>query len=135
MDGADRCGNPRKEYLMTSLDLVKPWRLLATILPLLYGGLLLLGLPHTTNWLLLTCGVVLIAIIVAAWSEYPMLAMWPAFVGLFLISACVCALIEDVVDYAFVPFTDSDSEIVIAILVGVAFITWGSQTTKKMMAY
>ena len=120
---------------MTSLDLVKPWRLLAMIVPLLYGGLLLLGLPHTANWLLLTCGVVLIAIIVVAWLGYPMLAMWPAFAGLFLIGACVCALIEDVVNYAFVPFTDSDSEIVIAILVGVAFIAWGSETTKKMMAY
>ena len=120
---------------MTSLDLVKPWRLLATLLPLLYGGLLLLGLPYTTRWLLLTCGVVLIAIIVAAWLEYPMLAMWPAFAGLFLISACICALIEDVVDYAFVPFTDSDSEIAIAIVVGVAFITWGIQTTRKMMVY
>ena len=119
---------------MTTFDLVKPWRLLATLLPLLYGGLLL-GLAYTTNWLLLTCGVVLIAILFVARLEYPLLEMWPAFAGLFLIGACVCALIEDVADYAFVPFTDSDSEIAIAIVVGVAFITWGIQTTRKMMAY
>jgi uncharacterized membrane protein HdeD (DUF308 family) len=120
---------------MTTLDLVRPWRLLATVLPLLYGGLLLLGLPHTTRYLALTCGVLLIAIMVVARFEYRMLALWPAFAGLFLISACVCALIEDVVDYAFVPFTDSDSEIVLAMLVGFAFILWGMQTTKRVLAY
>jgi len=120
---------------MTSLDLVRPWRLLATLVPLLYGGLLLLGLPYTARYLALTCGVVLIAIVVVARLEYPMLALWPAFAGLFLIGACVCALIEDVVNYAFVPFTDSDSEIVLAILAGLAFIIWGIQTTKKVLAY
>jgi len=119
---------------MTLLDLVKPWRLLSTVPPLLYAGLLLLGLPNTIRYLVISGGVVLVALIVAAWLEYPLLALWPAFVGLFLISACVCALIEDVVDYAFVPFNDSDSEIAIAIVVGAAFITWGIQTTRKMMA-
>lgn len=120
---------------MTSLDLVKPWRLLVTIAPLLYGGLLLLGLPHTTRYLLLTCAVVLIAVMVTARLQYPMLAMWPAFAGLFLIGACCCALIENVVDYAFVPLTDSDAEIVLAILVGIGFVLWGVQTTRKMIAY
>jgi hypothetical protein len=127
--------NHPKESAMTTLDLLNPWRVLASIPPLFYGALLLLGLPYTTNYLLLCGGIVLIAVIVAVWLEYPLLALWPTFVGLFLVSACVCALFEDVVDYAFVPFTDSDSEIVLAILVGVAFITWGIQTTKKMIAY
>jgi uncharacterized membrane protein HdeD (DUF308 family) len=120
---------------MTTLDLVKPWRLLVSVPPLLYGALLILGLPQSRLWLLLVCGVLLMAVMIVVRLEYPMLAMWPAFVGLFLISASVCALIEDVIDYAFVPFTDSDSEIVLAILVGVAFITWGIQTTKEMTAY
>jgi len=120
---------------MTTLDLVKPWRLLASIPPLLYGALLIVGLPQSWLWLLLVCGVILMVVMVAARLEYPMLALWPAFVGLFLVGACVCALIEDVVDYAFVPFTDSDGEIVLAILVGAAFIIWGIQTTKKMIAY
>jgi len=120
---------------MTSLELVKPWRLLASMLPLLYGALLILGLPQSWLWLLLVCSVLLIIVMIAARLEYPMLALWPAFVGLFLIGTCICALIQDVVDYAFVPFTDSDGEIVLAISVGAAFILWGIQTTKKLLAY
>jgi len=120
---------------MTSLDLVKPWRLIAAIPVLLYAVLLLLELPQSPSWSLLVCGVVLIAFAVAARLEYPLLALWPAFVGLFVLSACMCALIEDVVDYALVPFTDSDAEIIAVALVGVGFIGWGIQTTRKMLAY
>jgi hypothetical protein len=120
---------------MTTLDLVKPWRLIAAMPALLYGALLVLELPQSWFWLLLVCGILLMVVTVAARLEYPLLALWPAFVGLFLIGACVCALIEDVVDYTFVPFTDSDSEIVLALLVGAAFIIWSIQTTKKMIAY
>lgn len=120
---------------MTSLDLVKPWRLIASMLVLLYASLLLVELPNSSKWLLLACGTVLAAIMLAARLEYSMLALWPAFVGLFVISACMCALIEAVVDFAIVPFTDSDAEIVTVALVGVGFIGWGIQTTRKMLAY
>lgn len=120
---------------MTSLDLVKPWRLLAAMPVLLYGGLLILGLPNSTNWLLVACGIILFAVMMASRLELPLLALWPAFVGLFLLSACVFALIEDVVDYAFVPFTDSDAELVLVMLVAMAFIIWSIQTTRDIMEY
>lgn len=118
---------------MTQLDLVKPWRLILSLLPLLYGSLLLLGLSYSWRWLLIVSLVVLMAIMVAARLEYPMLAIWPAFVGLFLLCACVCALTENVVDYAIVPFTDSDLEIMIAALIGCGFIAWGMRTTRQML--
>src|SRR6266508_3117541 len=100
---AGMCGenNHPKEPPMTSLDLVKPWRLIAAIPVLLYAVLLLLELPQSSSWSLLACGVVLIAFAVAARLEYPLLALWPTFVGLFVLSACMCALIEDVVDYYY----------------------------------
>jgi uncharacterized membrane protein HdeD (DUF308 family) len=124
-----------RSSIMTTMDLVKPWRLLMAIPALLYGVLLILGLPYSTNWLLLACGIILFVVMIASRLELPLLAVWPAFVGLFLLCACIFALIEDVVDYAFVPFTDSDSEIVLAILVAVAFIIWSVQTTRKVMGF
>ena len=120
---------------MTSLDLVKPWRLILGMPVLLYAILLLLELPQSLLWSLLTCGVVLIAFAVAARLEYPLLALWPALIGLFVFSACVCALSLDVVDYALVPLTDSDTEIIAVATVGVGFIGWGIQSARKMLAY
>src|SRR5215216_302745 len=93
----------KRRSVMTPIDIVKPWRLILGIPPLLYGGLLLLGLPQSTTWLLLVAGVLLVAVVVASRLEYPLLPLWPAFVGLFLLSTFICALIEDVVDYAIVP--------------------------------
>jgi hypothetical protein len=67
--------------------------------------------------------------------EYPVLPLWPAFVGLFLLSTCICALVEDVVDYAIVPFTDSGIEIIVVALIACGYIGWGVTMMRKMLAY
>ena len=120
---------------MTPLDLVKPWRVIIGIPPLLYGGLLLLELPYSSTWLLVVAGVLLVAITVASRLEYPLLPLWPVFVGLFLLSMCIFALIEDVVDYAIVPFTDADAEIMLVAVIACGYIGWGITMTRKMLAY
>ena len=120
---------------MTPVEIVKPWRLIVGIPALLYGGLLLLELPQSSTWLLLVAGVLLVAVVVANRLEYPLLALWPAFVGLFLLSTCIFALIEDVVDYAIVPFTDSDAEILLVAVIACGYIVWGLSMTRKMLAY
>ena len=120
---------------MTPVDVVKPWRLLLGIPPLLYGSLLLLELPESTTWLLFGAGVLLVALIVASRLEYPLLPLWPAFVGLFLLSVCIFALIEDVVDYAIVPFSDSDLEIILVLLIACGYMAWGISMTRKMVSY
>jgi hypothetical protein len=79
--------------------------------------------------------VLLVAIVVASRLEYPLLPLWPAFVGLFLLSTHIFALIEDVVDYAVAPFTDSDLEIVLVALIAGGYIAWGINMTRKMLAY
>jgi hypothetical protein len=122
-----------KRRLVTSIDFVKPWRLLTSVPPFLYGGLLLLGLPMSLFWFLLTSGVVLSAAFVAAYFELPILGLWPALVGLFLLSVCICALDIDVVDYAIVPVTDSDFELILVALIACVYIVWGVQTTRAMM--
>ena len=119
---------------MTPIDIVKPWKLLLGIPPLLYGALLLLELPQSTTWSFLVAGVLLVAVVVANHLEYPFLPLWPALVGLFLLSTCICALIEDVVDYAIVPFTDTDAEILVASVLACSYIGWGISTTRKMLA-
>jgi hypothetical protein len=125
----------QKEKPMNPLELVRPWRLIVGIPPLLYGGLLLLGLPESSTWLLLVAGVLLLVVTVASRLEYPLLPLWPALVGLFLLSTCVFALIEDVVDYAIVPFTDTDIEIIVVALIACGYIAWGITMTRKMLAF
>ena len=120
---------------MTPIDPVKPWRLIAGMPALLYGGLLILELPGSSNWLLVAAGVLLVAVMVASRLEYPLLPLWPAFVGLFLLSASIFALIEDVVDYAVVPFSDSDIELIMVALIACGYIAWGIMMTRKMLAY
>jgi len=120
---------------MTPIDIVKPWRLIAGIPALLYGSLLLLELPQSSTWLLLVAGVLVVAVVVANRLEYPLLPLWPVFIGLFLLSASIFALIEDVVDYAIVPLTDSDTEIILVAGMASAYIAWGVTMTRRMLAY
>jgi hypothetical protein len=120
---------------MTAFDFVKPWRLIAEMPLVLYGSLLLIELPQSWLWALLACGVTIAAVMLASCLEYPLLPLWPAFAGVFLLSTCICALVQDVVDYAIVPFTDSDIEIIAVAVVGIGFIGWGIQSARKMLAY
>ena len=120
---------------MPASDLVKLWRLILGIPAVLYGGLLILALPESSTWLLIVAGVLLVAFIVASRLEYPLLPLWPAFLGLFLLSSSIFALIEDVVDYAVVPFTDSDIELIVVALLALGYIAWGITLTRKMLAY
>jgi len=61
---------------MTPVDVVKPWRLIAGMPPLLYGGLLIVELPGSSTWLLVVAGVLLVAVVVASRLEYPLLPLW-----------------------------------------------------------
>src|SRR6266540_908344 len=112
---------------MTSLDLLKPWRLIASLLPLLYSALVIIALRHSSDWLLLICGVVLTATYLAFRLEYPVLALLPTFAGLFLLCACIGALITDVPadTSAALILIDSNVKIWIAALVAGGFIGWG----------
>src|SRR5215212_5861938 len=107
---------------MTPLELVKPWRLIISVPPLVYAVLLIVELPGSLYWLLLAAGVLLMAMVVASRLDYPLLSLWAAFVGLFLLSACIFALIEDVIDYPVVPFSNSDIELILVALIACGYI-------------
>ena len=120
---------------MTAMDLVKPWRVIGGIVPVLYAGVVIMALPQSRTWLVLVCGIVVAASIVASWLEYPLLALWPTFGGMFLLSVCTIALIINVPNYHIAPMTGSSIEIPIAAVVACGFMLWGIYTSRKMLTY
>ena len=113
-------------------DFLKPWHLIAGLIPLIYGALLIAELPHTQYWLILAAGVTVAVGIIAIILDYPLLALWPAFTGLFLLSACVGALLSPLPDYAVVPLLGADIEIWIVALVAIGLIAWEFRAARTM---
>ncbi len=122
---------------MTWLDVLKPWRLIASLLALLYGALVIMALRDSSDWFLLDCGVVLTAVYLAFRLEYPVLVLLPAFAGLFLLCACIGALITDVPDDTSAPVAliDSNVKIWITALVAGGFIGWGIRIARKFRMF
>jgi len=120
---------------MTTMDLVKPWRVIGGILPVLYAGVVIMALPQSRTWLVLICGIVLATSIVASWLEYPFLALWPTFGGEFLLSVCAIVLIINAPDHRIAPMTGSSIEIPIAALIACGFMVWGIYSSRKMLTY
>jgi len=120
---------------MTAIDLVRPWRISAGILAVVYAGVIIFALPQSRLWLVLVCGIVLAASIVAGWMEYPLLALWPTFCGIFLLSACAIVLMTNGPKYDVAPLTSASIEMPLAACVACGFIFWGIYTTRKMLTY
>ena len=118
---------------MTTLDFVSPQRLIPGALALAYASLVLLALPQSWNWLIGIVIIVLAAVVIAGYFEYSLLALWPAFVGLFLVSTCIAALLVGLSDYGILPFTGSNLEFLVAAGIGCGFIGWGIDTNRKLM--
>lgn len=118
---------------MTSMDFAKPWRLIANFLPLLYAALLIIALPQSWFWFIIVCSAPLLGIVIAGRLEYPFLPLLPTFVGLFLLGACICALLTTETSYAGIPVTGSDFEIWAALTIACGFIIWGVQSIRKIM--
>jgi hypothetical protein len=114
---------------MTAIELVKPWRITLGIVPAIYAGVVIAALPQSRTWLLLVCSVVFAATIVANLWEYPLLALWPTFVGIFVLSVCAIVLVINAPEYTIAPLTGSSAEIPAAAFVGIGLIFWGIATT------
>jgi hypothetical protein len=121
----------RRRTSMVTMDLVKPWRIIAGLLPMLYGTLVILELQRFWLWLLLACAMIVLAAVVANALDYTFLAVWPAFPGIFCLVACLGALILSLPDYGVVPVTDSDLELWAAALLAGGFIGWGVRTARQ----
>src|SRR5690349_3010417 len=115
--GAEPGKTIQRSNTMLVRDFLKPWHLVAGLIPIIYGAVLIAELPHTLYWLILAAGVTVAVGIVAIMFDYPLLALWPAFASLFLLSACVGAILDPLPDYAVVPVVGAEVEIwVVALL-------------------
>jgi len=117
---------------MATMELVRPWRIVAGLLPLLYGTLVILELERSWKWLLLACGLILLAAMAASWLGLSLLALWPAFPGLLCLVACLCALLQTLPDYSLLPLSASNLELWVAAALAGGFIGWGLRSAQKL---
>lgn len=114
-------------------DFLKPWQLIAGVLPIIYGALLIAELPNTKYWLILAAVVMVVLAIVAIMLNYPLLALWPAFASFFLLSACIGALLGPLPAYAVVPLLGAHIEIWVVGLVAIGLIVWEVRAVRTML--
>ena len=62
---------------MVMIDLVKPWRIMLGLLPIVYGTLVILELERSWLWLLLASTMIVLAVVAANTLDYTLLAAWP----------------------------------------------------------
>jgi hypothetical protein len=117
---------------MTSIDLLHPARLIPGTLALVYGQFLILALPQSWNWLIGITIIVLAAAWFASYLDYHLLALWPAFIGLFLLCASIGALIAGLPLYAMLPLTHSNLELWVAAAIACGFIGWGMRLHRNL---
>jgi hypothetical protein len=117
------------------MELVRPWRITAGFVPLLYGTLVILELERSWMWLLVACGLIVIAVMVASRLGFSLLALWPAFAGIFCLVACLAALAQSLPNYGLVPLSASNTELWVAAALAGGFIGWGLRSAQKVAEF
>jgi hypothetical protein len=90
-----------------------------------------LELQRSWVWLLIACALIVLAAVVASVLDYTILAVWPAFPGIFCLVACIGALMQSLPNYSIVPVTNSNLELWVAAVLAGAFIGWGVRTAQQ----
>ena len=116
---------------MSSIEVLKPWRIIASLVPALYAGLLIWELEGSRMWLLIAGLVLFVLLCFASTVGYSPLMLIPAFAGAFLLMACVFAL------YAGMPIADATAaarwpvEVWLAIPLALVYIGWGVTLARR----
>lgn len=117
---------------MTPIELLKPWRIIANLLPCLYAMLLILEMNNTWLW----AGLALLAMVAVLWFVsslgYPIPIMLPAFAGAFLLIACLFVLYAGMPSYGLLPATRSLLEVWAAIALALGYIAWGVFSAQRV---
>ena len=116
---------------MGTTDLLKPWHVLVGLLGLLYGTFLVMQLPDTWLWLGVDAFIVVGVVLLMGLLEFPFLLVWPAFVGAFLLVACVVALWLGTPPEDPLPISHSTIELGVVCLVALGFVGWGVVVARK----
>lgn len=118
---------------MTPIELVKPWRIIMSLIPCLYASLLILELNDSLLWGLLTA----LAIVALLWFVsslgYPLLLCLPAFAGAFLLVACIFVLLQGLPNQGPLPATRSFFELWAMVALALGYIGWGMLSARRVM--
>jgi hypothetical protein len=95
-------------------------------LPALFYGRVLCathGLPR--SWVLIIGIIFMLLLILTSCLKYPLGAVWPAFVGHFLLITCVLTVVRGVPSTSLVPFTHTKLELWFCALPAYLYVLWG----------
>ena len=116
---------------MLSDGLLNPWKMGASLPPVLYGVLLFLKMPQAGLWLTMLVVLMLSALWYIARVDYSLWAILPALAGGFLLFTCVAALAQGYNLHNFVPLSSTRAELWLCAALGLAYVVWGVRETHK----
>jgi hypothetical protein len=118
---------------MTPIELLKPWRIIVSLIPCLYASLLILELDNS----LLLALMAALAVVALLWFVnslgYPILLCLPAFAGAFLLVACIFVLLQGLPNQGLLPATRSSFELWAMVVLGLGYIGWGVLSARRVM--
>ena len=118
---------------MTPIELLKPWRIIVSLIPCLYASLLILELNNSLLFALLA----LLAMIALLWFVasigYPILLCLPAFAGAYLLVACIFVLVQGLPTQGLLPATRSLFELWAMVALAIVYVGWGILTARRVM--
>jgi len=120
---------------MMPIELVKPWRIIACLIPCLYAGLLIWQANNSRMLILIAAAVMLVLVYSVSALGYPLSIFITAFAGTSLLLACIFVL------YAGLPSSDLTSttrtplELWVALPLALGYIGWGVLTARRFMYY
>jgi hypothetical protein len=118
---------------MERSNLLSPWRILLSLVPLCYAVLLVIELQNTWLWAGVLALLLVVLLLLATSLDFPLLVCWPACSSALLLCACGLTLYEGVPAAGAVPVTHSAVELWgVGFLAGLALI-WVVIRTRLMM--
>lgn len=116
---------------MLTDGMVSPWKMGASLPPMLYGLLLFMKLPQAGLWLTVLVVLALSVLWYISRVDYSIWAVWPALAGGFLAFTCAVALGQGYDTQHFVPLSGSDAELWLCGLLGLAYVAWGLYEARQ----
>jgi len=101
-------------------------QLVIGLLPVCYGGLVVVALPNTWQWALGIGLAMLILLVVCGSFGYPPQIVWPVFPAAFLILVCTAVFFQGAFDQ--LPLTQQPIELIAMYLVAALYLGWGIRT-------
>ena len=120
---------------MTTIELLKPWRIIVCLIPCLYAGLLIWELNNSRMWLIFAAVALVMLFCVISALGYPPLIFMPVFVGTFLLLAGVFALYAGLPSYDISSDARSPFEVWVALPLALAYIGWGTVVGRRFLYY